>query len=159
MIESGWYIFGKQVNKFEEDFADYLNVKQCIGVANGLDALTLIFLAYKELGLISDGDEVNTYNTEPNNPDSDYDNISDGEEVFPGLDGFITDPNDDDSDNDLMPDGWEVTKILTQYLMTLWMMRIVIISQMWMNILVILILTTMILTMMLCWMVGKYCTD
>ena len=41
VIRSGWYILGRQVKAFEEEFARYLGVKYCIGVANGLDALTL----------------------------------------------------------------------------------------------------------------------
>ena len=65
VIDSGWYILGKEVEQFEKEFADYCGVKHCIGVANGLDALILILRAYKELGFISDGDEVivpaNTY--------------------------------------------------------------------------------------------------
>ena len=50
---------------FEEDFAKYCGVNYGLGTANGLDALSLIFRAYKELGFIKDGDEVivpsNTY--------------------------------------------------------------------------------------------------
>jgi len=65
VIDSGWYIQGEQVKAFEKEFADYCAVKYCIGVANGLDALILIFRAYKELGKLKDGDEVivpaNTY--------------------------------------------------------------------------------------------------
>lgn len=65
VIDSGWYIQGKQVGAFEEEFADYCGVKHCIGVANGLDALILILRAWKELGKLEDGDEVivpaNTY--------------------------------------------------------------------------------------------------
>jgi len=65
VIDSGWYIQGTQCKAFEEEFAAYCGTKYCIGVANGLDALTLTLRAYKELGIISDGDEVivpaNTY--------------------------------------------------------------------------------------------------
>ena len=65
VIDSGWYIQGNQCNEFEKEFAQYCGTKYCIGVANGLDALTLILRAYKELGIINDGDEVivpaNTY--------------------------------------------------------------------------------------------------
>jgi len=53
------------VQYFEKEFADYCGAKYCIGVANGLDALILIFRAYKELGRLKEGDEVivpaNTY--------------------------------------------------------------------------------------------------
>ena len=65
VVDSGWYILGKEGEVFEDEFAKYCGVKHCLGVANGLDALILIFRAYKELGLMNDGDEVivpaNTY--------------------------------------------------------------------------------------------------
>lgn len=65
VIASGWYIMGKELNSFEEEFANYCGTKYCIGVANGLDALVLIIRAYKELGIFKDGDEIivpaNTY--------------------------------------------------------------------------------------------------
>lgn len=64
-LDSGWYILGDEVKGFERRFADYCGSKHCIGVANGLDALILIFRAYKELGKLKSGDEVivpaNTY--------------------------------------------------------------------------------------------------
>ena len=63
--DSGWYLLGNEVKTFEQSFAQYCGTKHCIGVANGLDALVLILRAYKELGLMKDGDEVivpaNTY--------------------------------------------------------------------------------------------------
>ena len=65
VIDSGWYIQGEQLQCFEKEFASYCGTKHCIGVANGLDALILIFRAYKELGRLKEGDEVivpaNTY--------------------------------------------------------------------------------------------------
>jgi dTDP-4-amino-4,6-dideoxygalactose transaminase len=65
VLDSGWYILGESVKKFEKEFADYCGSKHCIGVANGLDALILILEAYKHLGVMKDGDEVivpsNTY--------------------------------------------------------------------------------------------------
>jgi dTDP-4-amino-4,6-dideoxygalactose transaminase len=65
VIDSGWYVQGNECKEFEKEFARYCGTKHCIGVANGLDALILILRAYKELGMISDGDEVivpsNTY--------------------------------------------------------------------------------------------------
>lgn len=65
VLDSGWYILGNEVKFFEESFASYCAIKHCIGVANGLDALTLILSAYKKLGVLDDGDEVivpsNTY--------------------------------------------------------------------------------------------------
>lgn len=64
-FRSGWYILGEAVEKFEKNFAEYCGVKHCIGVSNGLDALSLILRAYIELGKLHEGDEVivpaNTY--------------------------------------------------------------------------------------------------
>jgi len=45
VMESGWYIHGEELKAFEAEFADYCNVKYCIGVGNGLDALHLILRA------------------------------------------------------------------------------------------------------------------
>ncbi|KPD20540.1 DegT/DnrJ/EryC1/StrS family aminotransferase [Idiomarina abyssalis] len=65
VIDSGWYIHGSEVKAFEEEFANYCGSEHCIGVANGLDALTLTLRAWKEMGKLKDGDEVivpaNTY--------------------------------------------------------------------------------------------------
>jgi len=61
VLAGGWYILGKEVARFEEEFAQYLGAKHCIGVANGLDALVLSLMAYE----IGPGTEVivpsNTY--------------------------------------------------------------------------------------------------
>ena len=61
VIKSGWYILGTEVDLFEKEFAEYCGTDHCIGVANGLDALTIILKAYG----IGEGDEVivpsNTY--------------------------------------------------------------------------------------------------
>ena len=65
VINSGWYIGGQELEKFEQNFANYCGTQFAIGVANGLDALILTFRAWKELGRLQDGDEVivpaNTY--------------------------------------------------------------------------------------------------
>jgi dTDP-4-amino-4,6-dideoxygalactose transaminase len=65
VIDSGWYILGKEVTAFEQEFAAYCGTKYCVGVGNGLDALTLTLRAWKELGKLKEGDEVlvpaNTY--------------------------------------------------------------------------------------------------
>ncbi|WP_317178850.1 DegT/DnrJ/EryC1/StrS family aminotransferase [Lelliottia amnigena] len=65
VLDSGWYIMGKELSTFEQRFAQFCGTKHCIGVANGLDALILVLRAWKELGLLCDGDEVlvpsNTY--------------------------------------------------------------------------------------------------
>lgn len=64
-LDSGNYILGDSVTTFESNFANYCGTKYCIGTGNGLDALTLIFKGYIELGRINIGDEVivpaNTY--------------------------------------------------------------------------------------------------
>ncbi|MDQ7062029.1 MAG: DegT/DnrJ/EryC1/StrS family aminotransferase [Sulfurimonas sp.] len=65
VIDSGWYVHGSEHEEFENEFAQYCGAKYTIGVANGLDALILILRAYKEMGIMDDGDEVivpsNTY--------------------------------------------------------------------------------------------------
>ena len=58
VLNSGWYLLGEELKLFEQEFAVYCGVNHCVGVANGLDALILIFRAYKELGVLSDNDEV-----------------------------------------------------------------------------------------------------
>ena len=58
VINSGWYLLGEATRAFEADYAEYIGSKHCIGVANGLDALTLIYKAYIELGIMQHGDEV-----------------------------------------------------------------------------------------------------
>lgn len=65
VIDSGWYLLGEAVAQFENDYARYIGTSHCVGVANGLDALTLIYRAYIEMGVMQSGDEVivpaNTY--------------------------------------------------------------------------------------------------
>lgn len=58
ILDKGWYILGDEVNSFETNFANYCSSKYCIGVGNGLDALTLIFKGYIALGKMQKGDEV-----------------------------------------------------------------------------------------------------
>lgn len=61
VLDSGWYILGKEVKEFEREFAAYCEAEHCVGVGNGLEALHLILRAYG----IGAGDEVivpsNTY--------------------------------------------------------------------------------------------------
>ena len=65
VIDSGWYLMGKELAIFEQNYANFCGTKYALGVANGLDALRLIFKAYIELGMMQIGDEVivpaNTY--------------------------------------------------------------------------------------------------
>ncbi len=65
VIDSGWYLLGEAVARFEEEYARYCGVRHCIACGNGLDALTLILRAYIEMGVMAEGDEVivpaNTY--------------------------------------------------------------------------------------------------
>lgn len=61
VLRSGWYVLGKEVSSFEDEFATYTGAEHCVGVGSGLDAL---ILAVRALG-IGAGDEVivqgNTY--------------------------------------------------------------------------------------------------
>ncbi|MCC6454881.1 MAG: DegT/DnrJ/EryC1/StrS family aminotransferase [Caldilineaceae bacterium] len=61
VLDAGWFILGEEVDAFEAEFANYVGVKHCVGVGNGLEALHLILRAYG----IGPGDEVivpsNTY--------------------------------------------------------------------------------------------------
>ena len=65
VIDSGWYIGGNELSQFEQEFSAYCGSAHCIGVANGLDALTLTLRAWLELGRLQPGDEIivpaNTY--------------------------------------------------------------------------------------------------
>ena len=59
VMNSGWYLQGKENEKFEADYSAYIGTKYAIGCANGL------FRAYLEMGVMTQGDEVivpaNTY--------------------------------------------------------------------------------------------------
>lgn len=61
VLDSGWYLLGKQDEEFEKNFANFCGAKHCIGCANGLDALNLIIKGYG----FKEGDEIivpaNTY--------------------------------------------------------------------------------------------------
>lgn len=65
VIDSGWYLQGKENETFETNYAKYIGTKYCVGCANGLDALIWILRAYIELGIMKKGDEIivpaNTY--------------------------------------------------------------------------------------------------
>lgn len=65
VVNGGWYLQGAENEKFEKDFSEFIGAKNCVGCANGLDALIWIFRAYIEMGVMQSGDEVivpaNTY--------------------------------------------------------------------------------------------------
>lgn len=58
VLASGWFVQGEELIAFEREFAIYCGVSHCIGVGNGLDALTLILRGYIELGRLKPGEEV-----------------------------------------------------------------------------------------------------
>ena len=58
VTQSGWYLKGREVELFEKEFAAYTGVTYCIGVGNGLDALTAVLTAWKLMYGWKDGDEV-----------------------------------------------------------------------------------------------------
>lgn len=65
VIESGEYLLGKQLNNFENNLKDFIGAKFAVGVANGLDALRIIFKSLIQLGILNENDEIlvpaNTY--------------------------------------------------------------------------------------------------
>ena len=58
VVKGGWYLQGKENERFETDYARFIGTRCCVGCANGLDALFLIFRAYLEMGVMQPGDEV-----------------------------------------------------------------------------------------------------
>ena len=65
VIDSGHYVLGPEVEAFEHEFAAFVGARHAVGVASGLDALSLILRAWKEQGRLAPGDRVivpaNTY--------------------------------------------------------------------------------------------------
>ena len=65
VVDRGWYLLGEENRMFEEEYAQFIGSSCCVGCGNGLDALSLIFRAYIEQGVMQPGDEVivpaNTY--------------------------------------------------------------------------------------------------
>lgn len=65
VVNSGWYLQGKENERFEENYSKFIGTRYTVGCANGLDALIWIFRAYIEMGVMKEGDEVivpaNTY--------------------------------------------------------------------------------------------------
>ena len=58
VIASGRYLRGEQTSLLEKEIASLCEVRHCVCVSNGLDALRLILRAYKEMGQLHDGDKV-----------------------------------------------------------------------------------------------------
>lgn len=58
VVSSGWFILGSELENFERKFSSFCGTKYCIGVASGLDALSLILRAYKEIYSWKEGDEI-----------------------------------------------------------------------------------------------------
>lgn len=58
VIDAGWYILGDELAAFEDEFAAYCGVRHAVGTGNGLDALSLVLRAWREMGELVDGDEV-----------------------------------------------------------------------------------------------------
>lgn len=65
VVNGGWYLQGKENERFEENYSKFIGAEYTVGCANGLDALIWIFRAYIEMGVMQPGDEVivpaNTY--------------------------------------------------------------------------------------------------
>ena len=65
VVDSGWYLQGRENEAFEREYAEYVGTKYAVGCANGLDALIWIVRACKELGYFKDEDKIllpaNTY--------------------------------------------------------------------------------------------------
>lgn len=65
VIDSGMYLRGNESSLFEKEFSNFCGTKYCVGVGNGLDALSLVLRAWKEMGILQEGDEIivpaNTY--------------------------------------------------------------------------------------------------
>ena len=65
VLQKGWFILGDELRQFETDFAVFCQAPHALGVANGLDAITLLFKAHIELGNLKVGDHIfvqaNTY--------------------------------------------------------------------------------------------------
>ncbi len=58
VVSGGWYLQGKENERFEADYSKYIGSKYTVGCANGLDALIWIFRSYIEMGVMAPGDEV-----------------------------------------------------------------------------------------------------
>lgn len=57
-VDSGWYLLGKETQQFEAHYAAYIGTHHCVGCANGLDSLLLMFKALLLQGRLKEGDEI-----------------------------------------------------------------------------------------------------
>lgn len=58
VIDSGWYLQGREVECFEKEYSEYIGTKYCVTCGNGLDALTLMLRAYIQMNRLNEGDEI-----------------------------------------------------------------------------------------------------
>ena len=58
VVRHGWYILGNRVKTFEQQFAEYIGTRHCVMCGNGMEALTLVMRAYKQMHGWSDDSEV-----------------------------------------------------------------------------------------------------
>lgn len=58
VVNSGWYLLGKENQLFENEFSEFIGTKYCVGLASGLDALRLILKAYIQMDLLNKKDEI-----------------------------------------------------------------------------------------------------
>lgn len=64
VVQGGWYLLGQENERFSKAFADYCGARFCVPTGNGLDALTMILLAYKQmLGWADDAEVIVPSNT------------------------------------------------------------------------------------------------
>lgn len=58
VVERGWFLLGEECAAFESEYATYIGSSHCVACGNGYDALWLILRAYRQMGVLKDGDEV-----------------------------------------------------------------------------------------------------
>ncbi len=58
VVERGWFLLGEECAAFESEYAAYIGSNRCVACGNGYDALWLILRAYRQMGVLNDGDEV-----------------------------------------------------------------------------------------------------
>ncbi len=58
VVERGWFLLGEECAAFENEYAAYIGSNRCVACGNGYDALWLILRAYRQMGVLNDGDEI-----------------------------------------------------------------------------------------------------